>query len=262
MRVLLTRSALHNMLFRQSIEEHTKKLGVETTIIETPLLEQVAVTDSIENLQTFLRDKQIQEVIFISPSAVDFGAERIFQEIAIQRVFAVGKGTANMLKTKLAKMPGLDSKKGLSDVDVIFPRQNVGSKGLLELPEMESIENVQILIVTGSEGKPDLEEILLKRGAQVSRWECYQRQKPSALASQMTKVLENPLTYVFLHSSHAARHFLEEIPQGSLTSSTVAIVGAKSIAETMAIHGWQGSVKIADSPMPKDMFEVFKQQLI
>lgn len=260
MRVLLTRSALHNMLFRQAIEECIEKqsANIDVTVMEAPLLEQVPVVDSVGNLQEFLQDKKIEEVIFISPSSVDFGAERVFEKMELQRVFAVGKGTANMLKTKIDRM----SLKGSSEFEVVFPTQNVGSQGLLDLPAMKAVENMQILIVTGSEGKPDLERQLLDRGAQVNRWECYQRQKPVELAAQLTKILEQPLSYVFLHSSHAAKHFLEEIPEDCSMHSTMAIVGAKSIAEELKKHEWEGGVEIAETPMPKDMLKVFKQQLI
>ena len=89
--------------------------------------------------------------------------------------------------------------------------------------------------------------------AQVSRWECYQRQKPAGLSQQIKDCLQVGLDYVFLHSAHAARHFLEEIPQETQMHSVLAIVGANPIAEELLAQGWSGKIQVAASPMPVDM---------
>jgi len=255
MRILLTRNTLHNMLFRQALESQFQKQSIdfEITILEAPLLEQVPIVDSVEHLLGFLDGVNVQDVIFISPSSVDFGAEKILKNIALERLFAVGKGTGNLLQTKLLKMsPQLDDK-----LTVIFPKTSTGSLALLKLPEMQTVNARQVLIVTGSEGKPNLEKELLQRGANVCRWECYKRQKPTVLAQQMREIFEQPLDYVFLHSAHAARHFLEEVPVRNELESLTAIVGAQTIADEFKKKSWPGVIRVAESPMPKDMQKAF-----
>lgn len=262
-RVLLTRDALHNMLFRKTIQEQGEASDI--VVLEAPLLEQVPMTGSMENLQVFLQSKVIQEVIFISPSSVEFGVQTVFQKIQLQRVFAVGKGTASLIRTSVSKLSQHSDESNcnnnINKIDVLFPKTGVGSEALLDLPEMQNLDGKQVLIVTGSEGKPYLETQLMKRGAHVSRWECYERKKPVALTAQMVKIFKQPLDYVFLHSPHAAKHFLQETPLDSELNHLTAVVGAQSIADELEKHSWPGHIKVADSPMPKDMLKVFKHSL-
>jgi len=235
---------LHNMLLRRSLEERYQQLQV----LEASVLEQVPVVESAENLHAFLQDRSINEVIFISPAAVDFGADNVLRQIELSRVFAVGKGTAKLLQAKLRKMP-LPQK----NIDVLYPTIGAGSEALLQLSEMQQMRGQQCLIVTGAQGKPHLEQTLVSRGVIVSRWECYQRQKPEQLGSQLKVVFQQPVDFVFLHSAHAAKHFVEELPHLALTLEMSAIVGAEAIAASLRELGWQGQVSVAKSPMPKDM---------
>ena len=255
MRVLLTRSALHNMLLHRELKESAP--NDELHVLETPLLEQVPVADSEENLVMFLQDKCINEVIFISPSSVEFGMKKILDNIALDRIFSVGKGTANMLKNHMRNYDD----KSVQNISILFPEQGVGSEALLGLPEMHALSSKQVLIVTGAEGKPFLEGELLSRGVKVSRWECYQRRKPLQLTSQLSEVFQQPLDYVFLHSAHAAQHFLESMPDQASLGQTTAIVGAQAIADELSESAWVGAICIADSPMPKDMSKAFQRQL-
>ena len=105
-----------------------------------------------------------------------------------------------------------------------------------------------------------LENTLIERLAKITRWECYQRQKPSGLSQQLKDCLLGGLDCVFLHSAHAARHFLDELPQEVQTQSILAIVGANSIAEELVARGWSGRILVAASPMPVDM--VFQLQRV
>jgi len=250
MRVLLTRNTQHNILMRHEIE--TQFAHLSPTIFVAPLIEQVAIAKANVMLRNVLQDKHIDDVIFISPSAVQFGFDRADEFIKLSRIFAVGKGTADMLEAKL--------KKAVKNIEVIFPQEQVGSKALLALPEMQKVDNSEILLVTGAQGKPLLEKTLIERFAKVTRWECYQRQKPAGLSQQIRDSLQVGLDYVFLHSAHAARHFMEELPKTVRTQSILAIVGANSIAEELLACGWLGEVQVAASPMPADM--VFKLQSV
>ena len=247
MRVLLTRSPEQNFLMRRQIEAQLSQHSLR--IFEAPLLEQVAISDANESLHNYLLEESINDVIFISPSAVKFGFDKVHELIDLSRVFAVGRGTANLLSAKLQK--------NVKDIEVVFPEKGVGSEALLELPNMQSITNSKILIVTGSEGKPLLENALIERSAKVIRWECYRRQKTSKLSQQLEDALQSGLDCVFLHSAHAARHFVAELPiEEKLiqqAKSIVAIVGAKTIADELRDQGWLGKIKIADSPIPADM---------
>ncbi len=255
MRILLTRSALHNMLLHSALKEGMSDRDL--IVLEAPLLEQVPMINSEENLAVFLQDKEITEAIFISPSSVEFGVKKVLQSMELSRVFAVGKGTANMLKNHMNSFDDL----AMQDVSIIYPDKAVGSNALLSLPEMHTLSGKQVLIVTGAEGKPFLEKKLLSRGVKVSRWECYQRQKPVQLTQQLSEVFQQSLDYVFLHSSHAAQHFLTSMPEHVSSTSITAIVGAQAIADELVKSGWEGVICVANSPMPKDMSVAFSAQL-
>jgi len=149
----------------------------------------------------------------------------------------------------------------LNKFEVLFPVAGAGSESLLELEELQNISGKHILIVTGVQGKPFLEETLLKRGATVSRWECYQREKPVNLSEQLAKVFSLPLKVVMLHSTHAAQNFIEAKPDSLISKDTSVIVGARSIAEVFSKKNWQGKVVVADSPMTKDMFKSLIESL-
>lgn len=251
MRILLTRNPIHNMLMRREIE----KLDITDSlhVFEAPLLEQVPIEESLESLVSFLHNRVVDDVIFISPSAVQFGFIKLLRLLELRRVFAVGRGTANMLHIELGKAS--------KDIPVIYPQKHVGAQALLNLFELQQVKGREILIVTGIEGKPLLEKVLLERSARVSRWECYQRQKPSGLPKQMQQVRSLGCDYVFLHSAHAVKHFLEELPENMQTKSIKAIVGSEAIAQELRLTQWDGEILIAASPMPKDMLRYLKSSM-
>lgn len=252
MRILLTRNTVHNMLMQRDLKKHLNIDGLQ--VCEVPLLEQVPVSQAIDSLIAFLGDREIDEVIFISPSSVEFGYEKVLEWVDVERIFAVGKGTANMLQARLSKMP-----QRLQKINVIYPQQGVGSQALLKLAELQEVKGKEVLIVTGAQGKPYLEDTLIEKGAKVSRWECYIRQKPRSLSNDLNEAFalngtkDNEKTYVFLHSAHAASYFIEELPANIDVSSLRFIVGAKAIADELHFKGYQSEILLADSPMPKDM---------
>lgn len=257
MRVLLTRSEWQNASMLYSLEQ--KKIEV----VQTRLIEQQSLADSEQELEVFLQaalaqHQPINHIVFISPSSVEFGAAIVFRQCVDQiergHIFAVGRGSAMLLKAQFPEIIGqLDKRKNA----LLFPSKGAGSKALLALPEMVDIQSHTFLLVTGSDGKPYLEQELLSRGALVLRWECYERTKPKCLSNQINSVLKEGVDVVFLHSAHAARYFLESTSP-DMTHSIHAIVGAQTIAQEISKLGWQGDIHQAQSPMPKDMLDCFE----
>ena len=254
MKVLLTRNELQNASMQLSLE----KLGIET--VNVALIGQESISSSQEfssllsAIEQISQKKQfVDDVIFISPSSAEFGAEEFLNYLATVsdkscRTFAVGKGTAMLLK---AQFPVFG--------DILFPTEGAGSQALLNMPEMQNLDQRNMLIITGAEGKPFLEEQLLKRKAQVFRWECYKRVKPTGLSVQLMQVLELGIDSVFFHSAHAARHFVESIASVDNTQMLQAVVGSHAIQDELHRLGWRGQILQADSPMPKDMLDCFIQ---
>jgi len=241
MRVLLTRSEMQNAAFRQLLEAQFPMLNC----IEVALLDQVPKDVEGIVIEQLLNDMTINEVIFISPAAVEFGAQKILNELPMQHYFTVGKGTAMMLEACMEKSH--------SYAKLLYPRHSAGGEALLELEELQQVKDKQFLIITGAEGKPLLGAELRNRGAKVYYWECYQRRKPVDLNLQLLEAFKKPVDFVMLHSAHAAEYFLQEMPDRMDKNKIVLIVGAQSIADVIRNDGWQGEVKVADTPIAKDM---------
>jgi uroporphyrinogen-III synthase len=254
MQVLLTRSELQNTSMRVQLEFK----GID--VAEVALIEQSQLKGSQDELKLFLLNQQIQHVIFISPSSVEFGAESVLNHIQRNQlngqIFAVGRGTALILKARFSTVD-----------EVVFPQVSAGSEALLNMVEMQNIDEQKFLIVTGAEGKPFLEKELLSRKAIVHRWECYERTKPNKLSEQLATVLDGNLNVVFLHSAHAARHLVEALSQNLLDGLSLpgeaihAIVGAPAIEQELRQLNWEGVIHQARSPMPSDMLKCFEATL-
>lgn len=250
MKVLLTRSELQNAAMLLKLES----LGAEC--VQIPLIEKRGLVGCIPQLNLFLGSidlegsRSIDAIIFISPASVEFGAKAIlshFNEFSTRdcpEIFAVGKGTATQLSNSF---PSLG--------EVKFPEEGAGAKALLAMPEFQELDGKKVLIVTGANGKPYLEEQLLNSGATAYRWECYERLKQIGVTDLLAKI--SPSTqFVFLHSAHAAQFFIESIVSKKFENLS-AIVGAKSIKDVLKHAGFNGDVFIAKSPMAKDMLDEF-----
>jgi len=125
-----------------------------------------APTLAIEALPLSQNINQYHKIIFISPNAVTFSVGRSNKTkdefLALDcELFAVGAGTAKQLTDR-----------GVTQV--IVPQQ-FSSEGLLNLPQLNSVHNLKILIVKGRGGRPLLHETLIQRGAECDLLDVYAR---------------------------------------------------------------------------------------
>ena len=110
-------------------------------------------------------------VIFISPNAAQFGMAAIRALPAASRIFAVGAGTARVLRAQ-----------GIQDV--VTP-DGQDSEALLALPQLQEVTGKVVMIVRGVGGRPVLADTLAARGAEVHYLECYRRVRPQADAGPL-----------------------------------------------------------------------------
>lgn len=100
-------------------------------------------------------------LIFISVAAVEFAQQIMpISTWATQCIIAVGNAT----KVALAAL----------DINAITPSQH-DSDGLLELSQLNSVNNQDVIIIRGDGGRELLAEELTSRGAHVHYFESYQR---------------------------------------------------------------------------------------
>ncbi len=120
-------------------------------------------------------------VIFISPNAVHCGLAALNErsQLSGKKIAAVGKATAHALTAE-----GIE-------VDIV-PLGRSDSEALLAHPDLQQVMGKAVVIVRGVGGRPLLGDTLLKRGAQLSYAEVYQRCCPitdsTPLLNQWSKI--------------------------------------------------------------------------
>lgn len=164
LKILVTRPVPKAQKLAGLIEQQ----GGEAIIFPTLVIKALNNTDAIiaqfENLSDY------HWLIFISANAVNFsqrankGKKDYFERV---KIAAIGKATAKALENR-----------GLI-VDLI-PDTGFNSEALLLMPELQSMDGKNILIVRGQGGRETLAKTLQQRGAKVSYLEVYKRCLPKA----------------------------------------------------------------------------------
>lgn len=238
--VLLTRSTYQNQVLQAALT----KLNIPCS--ELPLIKMQVLPEARKRLLDLVNNIEFDQIVFISPAAVEFGADELWATLNQQNILvsAVGKGTADAVRRSHADLE-----------QVLFPETGAGAEALLAQSHMKQVAGQRFLIVTGSQGKPLLEQRLQEKKAEVSIWECYERVLPRRLVQNMQSCMQNPVSHVLLHSGQAATNFVMTFKQLNLQQIKlpILIVGAPAIAEAAIASGWSDEIVIANSPAPVDM---------
>lgn len=134
------------------------------TIQFAPPLDEAALLAALETLP------QQAWLIFISPQAVYATASKLLPLPPHVKVAAVGAGTAKAL-----------AQAGISVS--LYPQDEWGSAGLLDLPAMQSVAGLNIAIIRGEGGRELLANTLIERGAKVTHVIAYRRVLPYPVPS-------------------------------------------------------------------------------
>jgi uroporphyrinogen-III synthase len=157
--VLITRPAGQ----AAGLQARLRELGAVPVLF--PTLAILPPTDP-EQLTRRLRELAAYDlVIFVSPTAVQYGLAAIPTWPAGPRVAAVGQGSAAALRAG-----------GVAQV--LAPEQGADSEHLLALPELADLTGRRVLILRGEGGRELLAETLAARGAMVDYAACYRRALP------------------------------------------------------------------------------------
>lgn len=134
-----------------------------------PVIEVAEVEDNTELLDCIEHLDEFDMAIFISVNAVDKALPTLIKRSDIlnhMQIAAVGKRTAETIE-----------KWGFS---VLYPDPPFNSESLLKMPELQSIEDKNIVIFRGEGGREILADGLRQRGATVEYVNVYQRIQPAA----------------------------------------------------------------------------------
>ena len=158
MKVLITRPTQQAQRLMKTLRGHHFE-GICFPAIE------IAAPTSLNALQQALMHLPSFDIlIFVSPNAVNVFLQHASKLSVMQGVFAIGEGTANALLENNIKVTG-------------YPQQ-ANSKGLLDLPQLQSLPGKKIAIFAGEGGKTLLADTLSARGAKISMAYTHQRILP------------------------------------------------------------------------------------
>ena len=148
--------------------------------VRFPALAIVALDDSGTIQNTLAHLDRYQWLIFISANAVTmhsyYSDDVRINEFESVRVAAIGKATAQALALA-----------GLA-VDLV-PESGYNSEALLAMPEMQSMNGQNCLIIRGEGGREELATTLRSRGANVEYLDVYKRIIPDIDSSQVSLLI-------------------------------------------------------------------------
>jgi uroporphyrinogen-III synthase len=190
LRILNTRPQEQAQYLSQNIRE------AGGTVIELPTIQIDASSDnwihSITNLT------KVDQAIFISANAVKF----CFLQLKHQgikwpdtiQVIAIGKGTADSLRKFGIKVSAIP--------------QQADSEHLLALESLQQVKQQNMLLFKGYEGRPLIEEQLLKKGANLKVVPVYQRVIPKISQEFIQSIWRDDLVDIILLTSELSLHNL------------------------------------------------------
>lgn len=183
-----------------------------------PTIEIIAEADAAVAKQIAELDS-FDMIIFVSAHAVRQGLHLIqtqWQEWPARcKIAAVGASTARAL---------LEANLSVT----LYPVKNWSSRGLLDLPEMQSVSGQRIAIVCGADGRTLLADTLRERGAHVENFIVYRRAIPRVnnLASYVELFKAKKIDIIVCTSATSLLHLIEMIgaENSALLHRTVLVV--------------------------------------
>lgn len=179
-------------------------------VIELPALE-ISAYPFKKDLPT-----DVDFIIYTSANAVEHAGK--IKQIK-GHVIAIGAGTANKLNSENRMVNSIPSE--------------FCSQGILALPELKSVKDKNIIIVTGKNPKTLLEATLKKRGADVILAEVYQRQHCDYSENTINNVITQPLQAIIVTSieslQNLQRIFQQHLPwfyQQTFIATSPAVAAA------------------------------------
>lgn len=170
--------------------------------IRLPTLEIVPIILKLdETAQTLIHADWF---IFTSTNAVHCYCSQLddakMRDLKTKSCLAIGKATAQALKTV-----------GLN-VD-LMPLHGYNSEALLELDELQSVLQKNIVIIRGENGRETLSEVLTQRGANVSYENVYRREIPEIDCSEVSQLItQHCLNLITITSGEAIQNLVKMLP--------------------------------------------------
>ena len=179
------------------IHELTKKVNLlNGTITYYPLTEISPISFNKKNLINYIN--KADKIIFQSKNAVKCTHE-IWKETKItnkQTFYAIGKVTSQCVKEEIG-------------INCEYPVNDYSSHGLLSMDNLQRVENQEIIIIKGREGREVIFKSLQERGAEVKSFDVYER-KDKSFSSNEIPLDDSFYNYIIVLSQSSLKVFLNK----------------------------------------------------
>ena len=240
-KVLVTRPIFQAEFFCRKIEQFggiaIRFPTIEICPVENPSL----ISNQLNHLEGF------EYAIFISSNAVEqafklLGADKFPKSL---QYIAIGKKTARTLTQHGRPV-------------VITPEMGYTSEALLAQPEMQLMQNKNVIIFRGEGGRELLAKTLRKRGAVVKYAEVYRRCLPEYTGDQLKVIAKrNTISVITITSAESLINlatFLSRI-DGNYLRGLPLILGSDRMLETARLLGFKAPPVVAKNPSDEAMLQ-------
>lgn len=173
----------------QALADGLRRAGAQPLV--HPGLEIVPL--ELDGATRALLERPIDLAVFVSPTAVEEGLRQLRSIDQIDRIAAVGPGTARALEA--------------SGIRTIVVPERPDSEGLLATDDLMHVSGAVVAIFRGRGGRELLGTELTRRGAQVHYIECYERRRPSDLEAIIERWRGGRIDAAVFTSSEALDHY-------------------------------------------------------
>ncbi len=195
--------------------------------------------------------QQADNVIFLSPAAVQHSACYLQPAPVPQRIIAIGAATQRCLQ-KIWQSP---------PPEILIPK-HASSEGLLAMPALSHCQGQHIMVFATKRGRQLLFKQLHQRAAKVQHVIAYQQTQPSqATILKLTQLLQHKtLDLCIITSCQALQNLITGLaPQDrALLQSTPSIVTSQRIKNYAAEQGLK-QITIAKSAAHADIYATIKK---
>lgn len=228
--VLLTRPAHQSELLASMITQ----AGAEAVLFPTLAITKIA-TVTPDELSAF------DIVIFLSANAVVVDQPKT-------NVIAMGPGTEEALVRK-------------KYTKVLLPEPPYNSESILAMPELQSLQSKKIAIIAGKGGLNLLQKSLAKLGAEVKKFEVYERSKPDSDPGVLDKFWPAKYRVIVSTSGESVQNLIEMVPdaQHPILFATPLLVISQRVATLARSMAPFEQIFVADSAQDQAIFQALKK---
>lgn len=245
--VVVTRPAHQATGFIRQLEQAGAR-AIPFPVIEVQAVDafaQALARSKLARLQDF------DTALFISANAVHYGVALLDTaqrgQLADLVLGAIGSKTAAALEAEGFHVS-------------LQPLQGFTSEDFLALPEIQQLQQRQILIFRGRGGRELLAGSLQQRGAEVEYVEVYQRSRPQIDSSQLKQHHQSRrLDIIAITSSEGLLNLLAMLDNPDWIKSVPLLLGSQRMAVTARQAGFTGTLVVAENPGDGAMLAALSQ---